>query len=154
MTGRRPSAVVTLVERATRYVRVVSLPNGYGAAATGSSGNTSPKEPARGDSPCATSTTSPNGSTPDPTACPPGRLPQGCSCRACLPDMCRGGATGQSDASITVMMGCSMTRARWTIGRAGPDGGLQRQIVSFSDPLCQRLHRPSANEPQPLARTA
>ena len=31
--GKRPSAVATLVERATRYVRVVPLPNGYKAAA-------------------------------------------------------------------------------------------------------------------------
>ena len=31
--GKRPSAVATLVERATRYVRVVPLPDGYKAAA-------------------------------------------------------------------------------------------------------------------------
>lgn len=29
--GRRPSAVATLVERSTRLVRVVALPNGYKA---------------------------------------------------------------------------------------------------------------------------
>jgi IS30 family transposase len=31
--GKRPSAVATLVERATRYVRVVPLPDGYKAGA-------------------------------------------------------------------------------------------------------------------------
>jgi IS30 family transposase len=31
--GRRPSAVATLVERSTRYVRVVQLPDGYRADA-------------------------------------------------------------------------------------------------------------------------